>query len=373
MTNLFPDIVPGVTTGSVSASALNALGRSDESAIKVVSGSSVLSTESGYYKEGTLVLAKDSGKFWLFSGGSFVDSGSVISTISGITGSSVMSDTGGSIVKHNTSGVVSGSYNQVEVNDFGHVTSGSVLDLSSGWYSANETWTYSSVDNPTGIVTVSGDVTGKYSPGMRLKFSNSGSTIYGIISGSASYVMPNTYITFLHEISDISGSSLAKNLMQDSAITANYYSTHKAPYGFPLEREKWRMYYTVATGATQATPTTDAYYNIGSYLLNVHPGMEIIGYSACILAFSEDALKLKITLSTANNSESNKNLSIYIDATDGVSVINETVSKHAYIPAVTTKTPYYLNMVKIVAGAVDVMGYNNTITPLLIYSEFAYL
>ena len=127
MTNLFPDIVPGVTTGSVAASVLNALGRSDESAIKIVSGSDVLSTESGYYKEGTLVLAKDSGKFWLFSGGSFVDSGSVISTISGIAGSSVMSDTGGSVVKHNTSTITAGSYTQVQFDGFGHAVSGSMV------------------------------------------------------------------------------------------------------------------------------------------------------------------------------------------------------------------------------------------------------
>ena len=161
MTNLFPDIVPGVTTGSIAASVLNALGRSDESAIKIVSGSGVLSTESGYYKEGTLVLAKDSGKFWLFSGGSFVDSGSVISTISGIAGSSVMSDTGGSVVKHNTSTITTGSYTQVQFDDFGHAVSGSAVD-----YLTSVTIAGSSVMSDTGGSVVkhntSGVVSGSY-------------------------------------------------------------------------------------------------------------------------------------------------------------------------------------------------------------------
>jgi len=51
-------------------------------------------------------------------------------TVSAITGSSVMSDTTGSIVKHNASGVVnSGSYNQIMVDTFGHVTSASFIDI----------------------------------------------------------------------------------------------------------------------------------------------------------------------------------------------------------------------------------------------------
>jgi len=78
MANLFPDITPGVTTGSTAATVLNALGRSDESAIKIVSGSSVLTTESGYYKEGTLVFSKNEKKIYELSSGSFIDSGSTI-------------------------------------------------------------------------------------------------------------------------------------------------------------------------------------------------------------------------------------------------------------------------------------------------------
>jgi hypothetical protein len=78
MANLFPNIEPGTTTGSVAASVLNTLGRSDESAIKVVSGSEVLSSSSGYYKEGSLVFSKNEKKIYEVSGGSFVDSGSTV-------------------------------------------------------------------------------------------------------------------------------------------------------------------------------------------------------------------------------------------------------------------------------------------------------
>jgi len=44
-----------------------------------------------------------------------------------ISGSDVMSDTSGCVAKHNVSGVASGSYNSIGVNTTGHVTSGSTF------------------------------------------------------------------------------------------------------------------------------------------------------------------------------------------------------------------------------------------------------
>ena len=54
-----------------------------------------------------------------------------------ISGSSIMSDTSGSVIKHNASGIVSGSYTQVIVDRFGHVTAGSQTSLiSSGSFAS---------------------------------------------------------------------------------------------------------------------------------------------------------------------------------------------------------------------------------------------
>ncbi len=52
--------------------------------------------------------------------GSFVNVG----VLNGIAGSSVMSDTTGSQIKHNNSGITTGSYTRVTVDRFGHATSG---------------------------------------------------------------------------------------------------------------------------------------------------------------------------------------------------------------------------------------------------------
>jgi hypothetical protein len=71
-----------------------------------------------------------------------VITGSVVTyqTVSSISGSSIMSNTTGSEVKHNYSGITSGSYSKIRVDAFGHVTAGSQITGISGsrtFYSAS--------------------------------------------------------------------------------------------------------------------------------------------------------------------------------------------------------------------------------------------
>jgi hypothetical protein len=62
-----------------------------------------------------------------------ITDGSVVAyqTVSSISGSSVMSSTTGSEVRHNYSSVISGSYNKIGVDAFGHITDGSVVVVAS--------------------------------------------------------------------------------------------------------------------------------------------------------------------------------------------------------------------------------------------------
>ena len=153
-----------------------------------------------------------------------------------------------------------------------------IINLQNGWNSAGETWTYSSIDDPTGVITISGDKTTKYSLGMRIKFTNGGNTIYGIIT-KISYSSPNTTLTFLHEINPTN--SLALHLMVNSAITLNYYSNMKVPFGFPSEIVKWQILITSdSTIREQINPTANTWYNLGSYSIPIPIGNWIVGYSS---------------------------------------------------------------------------------------------
>lgn len=76
-------------------------------------------------------------------------------------------------------------------------SSGVTLSLANtntdGWTATGETWSYASADDPTFTFTVTGDKTDKYSPGMRIKLTQT-STKYFLIT-MISYSSPNTTVT----------------------------------------------------------------------------------------------------------------------------------------------------------------------------------
>ena len=216
--------------------------------------------------------------------------------------------------------------------------------LSSGWISASETWVYASVDNPTGVITISGNVTTKYSLGMRIKFTNATNVIYGIIT-AISYSSPNTTMKFLHEIDPTD--SLALHLMANSAITANYYSNVKAPFGFPLSPDKWSVTRKSTANLEQATPTANTYYNLGSLSLAVPIGDFKISFTCSMYGYdgNENIYDQYTVLSTANNTRSDAELShrLFSKATGATGMeLSSAVYKEKQI-SLTSKTTYYLN------------------------------
>lgn len=112
-----------------------------------------------------------------------------------------------------------------------------------GWVSASETWTYVSADDPTFTFTVNADVTTKYSPGMRVKLTQT-TAKYFIITAVSSYSGGNTTIT-VYGGTDYD--------LANAAITSPYYSTQKAPVGFPLAPSKWTESTTVTANSTVGT------------------------------------------------------------------------------------------------------------------------
>lgn len=176
-----------------------------------------------------------------------------------------------------TSKVVVGAINEVEARV--DTVETDIDKLQTGWNSAGETWTYASVDDPTGNITISGDVTTKYSLGMRIKFTNGGNTIFGIITKIA-YSSPNTTLTFLHEINPSTNTAL--HLMANSAITNNYYSNMKVPFGFPSLKLKWTMSKDDSTTYTQNSPNGSQFYNLGTIYIDVPIGSWELSYNATI-------------------------------------------------------------------------------------------
>ena len=121
-----------------------------------------------------------------------------------------------------------------------------------GWISAGETWTYASADDPTFTFTVNADVTGKYSAGMKIKLTQ-GTVKYFIITAVSTYSGGNTTIT-VYGGTDYD--------LANSAISANYYSMVKSPFGFPMSPAKWSVEFTSSDTQTQSAPTNGTWYNM---------------------------------------------------------------------------------------------------------------
>jgi len=253
-------------------------------------------------------------------------------------------------------------------------------DIFSGWIPAGETWTYVSTDDPTGVIKINANVTSKYSEGMRLKMTNGGNTIYAIITKMGTYGGDEagyTYITFLHEIDPTDSKAL--HLMANSAITSSYYSTQKAPQGFPLSPSKWSVEVIDTSSRTQYNPTKDVWYNLGTTAcqITVPIGVWKLKYNVVPNPYNS-AVVTKITqyvtLSTANDSESNPLLTIYAQTSGASSdrlAGNFLIGRDAFVD-VAIKTTYYLNAKTDVSGQTNIT-FANHLAPMTIRATCAYL
>ena len=245
-----------------------------------------------------------------------------------------------------------------------------------GWNSAGETWEFVSVDDPTGIFRVNADVTGKYSAGMRIKFTNATNVIYGIITVVGAYTGGYTSITFLHQIDPTD--SLALVLMANSAITANYYSTQKAPFGFSVNPNSWTVKKTDTTARIQSTPTNDTWYNIGTTncQLTIPIGLWEVSYVVRVDGggTSTSLTFPKASLSTSNNSETDSTMTsgggISINITQDFSLAH--LATRSKIISLTTKTLYYL-IGKVYSGGTISLQFTNDNIGMVIKATCAYL
>ena len=223
--------------------------------------------------------------------------------------------------------------------------------LGNGWVEADETWTYVSTDDPTGVFKVNADVTGKYSVGMRIKMTNGGNTIYGIITKVGTYGGDQsgyTYITFLHEIDP--ADNLALHLMANSAITNNYYSTQKAPAGFPLNPLSWSIIST-PSNFSQESATSGTWYKAANITLPI--GVWDFSYRGAVIHSRTGGGSLRVYLEanisqTSASADSFQNQRFYeyfrgVLAGANIYAYYQGVSGQTYIN-LTAKDVFYFNV-----------------------------
>lgn len=201
-----------------------------------------------------------------------------------------------------------------------------------GWISeGGEVWTYASADAPTFTFTVAADVTLKYSPGMRVKLTQT-TVKYFIITAVSTFSGGNTTITVY------GGTDYT---LANAAISANYHSREKAPFGFPLNPIKWTELLSDTGNYSQST-ATGVWWNFTSKSIPI--GIWDIYAKAHVLqtGTATDA-STAMALSTTNNGASDGDLKAVFRSTDNAhswSGYSITVQKTVLCAA---KTTYYLN------------------------------
>jgi hypothetical protein len=224
------------------------------------------------------------------------------------------------------------------------------LGALTGWIDANETWTFDSAANtPEFTLTIVGDKTAKYSPGMRVMLTQT--TIKWFVVTKVSYSSPNTTLTLY------GGNTYS---LANAAISLNYYSPWYAPLGFPLERSVWDLVTTLV--GNQGNPVQNTWYNaavislpIGDWTIDIN--CLTYWYLGGVGAgqFSGSAY---VTLSTANNTESDSTSTrgfegqVYEGAGYTWNFKSTTVLKEQKI--ITAKTSWYANFRTIHAGVTGV-------------------
>lgn len=211
-----------------------------------------------------------------------------------------------------------------------------------GWNPDTETWVYHNVDDPTGYIKIEDkDVSANYSVGWRIMFTNGGNVIKGIIT-AITFTDPDTIITFLHEIDPTDNQALY--LLTNSTITENYFSPHKAPLGFPMSPEKWKVE-NINTSNNEGAMSSKVWYNRGGSLV-VPIGAWRIFYRCLVGGYRTGTnISFSTTLSTSSSAESDKRFTTLFsfEAPNGI-LSSRDIGSSERILAITSPTQYYLNV-----------------------------
>jgi hypothetical protein len=155
--------------------------------------------------------------------------------------------------------------------------------------------------DPNYVITFAGvDLTSRISVGMRVSWIQNSTRRYGIVQAIA--FSTNTTLT-LYGGTDYNVENTGTHV-----ISGFQYSFHKAPYGFPMDPDKWSLTSNlVTTNEQQSTPSNNTWYNTGAVTVANPIGKWWMASNAVARVSTTGSLEdmqIFTTVSTANNTES---------------------------------------------------------------------
>jgi hypothetical protein len=258
--------------------------------------------------------------------------------------------------------------NQVQTNVENAIKTVDKRVDSKGWHEVqvDPTLTYLSWDNTvkTSVINSDKNLTNILSVGMKVRFKQGTNIKYGII----------TKIT-TSQITLFMGTDY---ILENSAITEFYYSMLKAPYDFPMDKNKWTIEVKIEEILTQNNPINGGWYNIGNLNIQVPVGCWKLSYSSTALALRQGTNIVDnwviMTLSKTTNNETERDMTVAlynaIPSTNSVTVFDFVfLEKEINIETTTT---YYLLMSTLRDGNSYLRMFGNS-TPTIIRAICSYL
>jgi len=211
-----------------------------------------------------------------------------------------------------------------------------------GWITGIGTWSYSSADAPSFVISINADVTALISVGMRIKLTQT-TVKYFIVTAVGAYGGGATLVTVY------GGTDYT---LANAAITVPFYSSEKIPFGFPADPLKWTVSASSSSDCLKDTPTVSTWYG-DTGLSATGPSLSIpigawrVDYKGLISSKDTTVVDFTIysTLSTASNSESDSRFTagVVLSAPSGSYTIFGPVFVQNNI-LLASKTTYYFNV-----------------------------
>lgn len=239
---------------------------------------------------------------------------------------------------------------------------------SDGWIDASETWTYASADDPIFTFYATGDVTGIYQEGMRVKLTQSATDKYFIIHGVSAYDGGNNRTT----ITVFGGTDYD---LVSATISNPQYSSQYAPYGFDVDRELWKVETTDNTNIDQASPTSGTWYNVLSFVVPIGKWNGFLQYESDFQdnngGTAAHVVTVGNTTAAAGFADATYALNRTIGTTTMRNIDNETIPLQGANFERTTKATYYMNQRTTVSGVDNIRIRGDILeTRVVLYSNY---
>lgn len=278
----------------------------------------------------------------------------------------------GAMVSGNTETGISVTYDDTggKLNFDAQTAGDARYTMLDGWISGSGTWSYSSADSPTFVISINADVTALIGVGDRIKLTQT-TAKYFIVTAVGAWSGSATLVTVY------GGTDYT---LANAAISSPYYSHAKIPFGFPQDPDKWTVSASNSVNANKTPPSANTWYG-GAGLTNTGISIDVPigiwkGFYKGVLESTDTTVtdyNIYSTLSTANNTESDTNNTFFVALTvpSGTYKVWSVVSPPVIIN-VAAKTTYYMN-IKTSTSTADSIHIRGDVVPTIIKLVCAYL